>query len=104
MNKPDLIAAVLEELGYTVPDKDCTKVVDAMLKVTIDALLRGESVYYPHLGTFEIGSYKACTKPNPYTGEPATYPARRTLKFKPGKGFKKRLNGERVEKDDENET
>ena len=104
MNKPELIAAILEETDYAVSRFACATVIDAMIKVTADELLRGETVYLPHLGTFVVGRYKECTKHNPYTGELVTYPARRTLKFKPGKGFKKRLNGEQAGKDDEDES
>ncbi len=100
MTKDELVAAVWEEVDYALEKSDCAIVVNAMLKVTIDALLRGETVYYTDLGTFSIGGYKACTKPNPHTGALEEFPARRTLKFKPGKGFKRRLNDEYIDKED----
>jgi len=54
-------------------------------------LARGEKVSLVGFGTFQVRERKARRGRNPQTGEELQIPARKTPRFKPGKGLREKV-------------
>jgi DNA-binding protein HU-beta len=68
------------------------KDVDTFLGAIADALVRGEEVRLPGLGTLVVHKRDASTGRNPRTGETMEIAAKRVAKLRPGKALAQRLN------------
>lgn len=83
MTKIDVINKIGENVA--LPKKDIEKVLDQFVKITQDALKEGKKVSLTGLGSFSSKERKARLARNPKTGEKVNVPAKKIVKFKPGK-------------------
>ncbi len=86
MNKLDLARDVAEKAALT--QKDASKAVDAIIESISEELAKGEKVTLVGFGTFRVVDCARTTGVNPATGEKLEIPARKVLRFKPGKPLK----------------
>lgn len=85
MNKADLVVEVGKVLGSKrLADKAVSCVLEAMKK----GLRKGQAVTLVGFGTFSVGRRKARVGRNPQTGKEIKIPARKVVKFTPGKALK----------------
>ena len=87
MNKAELIQRVAKKTG--LKKVDVGGLVNAMFEVIEDALKAGENVTITGFGSFKVVERKAREGRNPQTGQPIKIPAKKVVKFKPGKGLVK---------------
>ena len=82
MNKTELIDAIAQEAGMA--KVDAKRALDALLKVTSEALSNGDSVTIVGFGAFKVCDRKERTGMNPRTHQKIQIPASRVVRFKPG--------------------
>jgi DNA-binding protein HU-beta len=82
MNKAQLIEAIAGESGLT--KADAKKALDGFIKVTGDALKKGDRIALVGFGSFAISERSARTGRNPQTGKEIQIPANKVVKFKAG--------------------
>ena len=88
MTKRDLVVRISNETGLT--QQQVFAVLQKSLDYITAALVKGETVEFRDFGVFEIRTRKPRVGRNPHRPEtPVTIPARRVVKFKPGKMMKK---------------
>lgn len=88
MNKAELIEYVSKKTDLT--KKDAGLAVDA----TLDAIKKGTKkggVSLAGFGSFNVSTRKARMGRNPQTGEEIKIRASKTVRFRPGKGYKDML-------------
>ena len=90
MNKAELIALAAEKAD--VSKSDAEKVVDSLLALIENALVKGEEVKISGFGIFEKKDRASRIGTNPASGEKIEIPASATVSFKPSKGLKEKLN------------
>lgn len=83
MNKQELIDAMAAESGLT--KKDAKEALDAIVNSIEGALKKGEGISLVGFGSFSVVQKAAKTGKNPKTGAPIQIPAKKAVKFKPGK-------------------
>ncbi len=86
MNKADLISRVARDTRIT--KVQAARVIDSMLENITRALKRGDRASLVGFGTFNVSRRRARLGRNPQTGTPITIPARRIVRFTPGKSLK----------------
>ena len=92
MTKRDLIMRISEETGLI--QEDVKAVLQKSLDYIVDALEKNETVEFRNFGVFEVRERKERIGRNPNKPEyDVTIPARRVVKFKPGKIMKNRITG-----------
>ena len=92
MTKRDLIMRISEETGLI--QEDVKAVLQKSLDYIVDALEKNESVEFRNFGVFEVRERKERVGRNPNQPEyDVMIPARRVVKFKPGKVMKNRITG-----------
>ena len=92
MTKRDLVVRIAEETGLI--QQDVFAVLQKSLDYITAALAKGDNVEFRNFGVFEVRQRKARIGRNP--NKPAnvvTIPARKVVKFKPGKIMKKVITG-----------
>ena len=90
MNKLELVKEVS---GRTALTQAATKdVVDAILEVITEGLIKGEKVAIAGFGTFEVRERAERMGRNPQTSEKILIAASKNVKFKAGKALKDLLN------------
>ena len=77
MNKTQLVEAIALDANITKVDA-----VDALIRVTVQALREGERVTLTGLGTLSVQHKAARTGRNPRTGAAVKIPPRNTVKFR----------------------
>ncbi len=85
MNKTELIAAMAEKAG--ISKVDAGKALNAYVDVIKEQLNKGEKVTLVGFGTFGVNERPARVGRNPRTGASIKIAAKKTAKFKPGKGL-----------------
>ncbi len=90
MNKAELIAAA--HVKAQVSRRDAEEVLEAVLDLITDCLLKGEDVKLSGFGNFEVKTRAARVGTNPSTGAKINIPESKTITFKPSKGIKGELN------------
>ena len=85
MNKTELIAAMAEKAGLT--KVDAGNALNAYVDVVKEQLAKGEKITLVGFGTFDVTQRPARTGRNPRTGEKIKIAAKKSAKFKPGKGL-----------------
>jgi DNA-binding protein HU-beta len=83
MTKIEMIDKIGENVA--LPKKDIEKVLDNFVSITQIALKEGKKVSLTGLGSFTAKERKARIARNPKTGEKVEVPAKKVVKFKPGK-------------------
>jgi DNA-binding protein HU-beta len=86
MNKGDLINTVAKDVKIT--KVQAAKAIDSVVDNITRTLRKGERTSLVGFGTFSISRRKARTGRNPQTGAPLRIPAKRVVKFTPGKTLK----------------
>lgn len=85
MNKTELIAAMAEKANLT--KVDAGKALNAYVDVVKEQMAKGEKVSLVGFGTFSVVSRPARTGRNPRTGKAIKIAAKKSAKFKAGKGL-----------------
>jgi nucleoid DNA-binding protein len=88
MNKADLVEAVAKDCNLT--KRDATAAVEATLN-HIKKGVRKDGVQLVGFGSFIVAKRKGRMGRNPQTGETIKIAPSKTVRFKPGKEFKKVL-------------
>lgn len=86
MNKADLVDKMAGEANISKVSAE--KTLNACVNGIKDALMKGENVTLIGFGTFSVADRRARVGRNPQTGAELKIPARKVVKFKPGKGLK----------------
>ena len=89
MNKAELIDAIASESKLT--KVDTKKAVDAFMKVTSEALGKGDRVALVGFGSFTVVERSARTGRNPQTGKEIQIDAKKVVKFTPGAELKTKV-------------
>ena len=85
MNKTELIAEMTEKAGLT--KVDAGKALNAYVDVVKEQMAKGEKVSLVGFSTFSVVSRPARTGRNPRTGKAIKIAAKKSAKFKAGKGL-----------------
>ncbi len=83
MNKAELVQAVAAQTGITL--KEAGAVVDAFMDTVKRSLKKGVRVSLVGFGSWEVRKRAARNGVNPRTGKKIKIPARKVVKFNPGK-------------------
>jgi DNA-binding protein HU-beta len=86
MNKTELINSLSEETTFS--KKDITRVLDALTRILVRALKKGDKLQWSGFGTFGLARRPARKGINPATKQRIDLPETFTPRFKPGKNFK----------------
>ena len=90
MNKNDLVKVIAEATDMTqVKSKAIIETVMDSIKA---ALVAGEKVQLVGFGSWEVKDRAARKGRNPQTGEAIDIPAKKSVKFKSGKGLSEAVN------------
>ena len=89
MNKADLVTRISQEAEIT--KRQAEKALTTLMDSVQEALSKGDSVTLVGFGTFSVMSRAARKGRNPQTGREIFIPARKTPKFKPGKGLRQAI-------------
>lgn len=88
MNKAELVLEVQKALGKEETKAGAERAVEAVLESIKKGVKKDKAVQLIGFGTFSIAKRAARTGINPQTGEKIKIKASKTVKFKPGAGFK----------------
>ena len=92
MTKRDLVIRIANETGLI--QQDVFAVIQKSLDYIVDALDEGDTVEFRNFGVFEVRDRKQRIGRNPNKPEDVvTIPARKVVKFKPGKIMRERITG-----------
>jgi DNA-binding protein HU-beta len=86
MTKNELARELAEELE--LPRRQMVEIIEAVLEKITDVLKSGDKVQLTPFGQFKVRDRAARIARNPKTGEPIKVPAKRVLKFIPGRTLK----------------
>lgn len=86
MTKNELVRELAED--FELPRKQVAEMVESILDKMTEVLKSGDKVQLTPFGQFKIRDRAARVARNPQTGEPVNVPAKRVLKFIPGKPLK----------------
>lgn len=93
MTKRDLVMRIAEETNLI--QQDVYSVIQKSLDYIVEALEQGETVEFRNFGVFEVRERKQRIGRNPNKPENVvTIPARKVVKFKPGKIMREKITGE----------
>ncbi len=93
MTKRDLVMRIADETGLI--QQDVYAVIQKSLDYIVEALEQDETVEFRNFGVFEVRERKQRIGRNPNKPENVvTIPARKVVKFKPGKIMRQRITGE----------
>ncbi len=93
MTKRDLVMRIADETGLI--QQDVHAVIQKSLDYIVEALEEGSTVEFRNFGVFEVRERKQRIGRNPNKPENVvTIPARKVVKFKPGKVMRERITGE----------
>ncbi len=90
MNKGEITAMVAEKAGLT--KGQAAAALDAFIDSIKECLQKGEKVSLIGFGTFQVVEREARMGRNPKTGEQIQIPAKKQVKFKPGKDLSESVN------------
>ena len=92
MTKRDLVVRIADETGLI--QQDVYAVIQKTLDYIVENLAKGENVEFRNFGVFEVRERKPRIGRNPNKPtQVVTIPARKVVKFKPGKVMKKIITG-----------
>ncbi len=93
MTKRDLVMRIADETGLI--QQDVYAVIQKSLDYIVEALEQDETVEFRNFGVFEVRERKQRIGRNPNKPENVvTIPARKVVKFKPGKIMRQKITGE----------
>lgn len=85
MNKTELIDAIATHSNTT--KAQTATMLDGLIDIVQKTLVDGNSVQLVGFGTFSVIERAGREGRNPATGKPLTIPAKKIVKFKPGKNL-----------------
>ena len=92
MTKRDLVVRIADETGLI--QQDVYTVIQKTLDYIVEGLQKGDTVEFRNFGVFEVRERKQRIGRNPNRpAQVVTIPARKVVKFKPGKIMKKIITG-----------
>jgi nucleoid DNA-binding protein len=92
MTKRDLVMRIASENGMI--QQDVYAVIQKTLDYIVEALDEGDTVEFRNFGVFEVRERKQRIGRNPNKPEDVvTIPARKVVKFKPGKIMREKITG-----------
>ena len=91
MTKAEFVRKMAEKADSRT--KEALKMYNSFVDVLTEALVAGEDVHLPGLGTFLVRERAERTGRNPKTGEEITVPASRQISFKASRTFKDSVKG-----------
>ena len=91
MNKAELVKHVATETGLTQAQAE--RALNSVVGGIRQALCYDKRLTLMGFGTFQTTDRKGRTGVNPQTGKPIEIPAKKVVKFKPGKDLTDLLNG-----------
>jgi DNA-binding protein HU-beta len=83
MNKGDMVNQIANDAGIT--KQQAQDALDSVIKTTSNELKNGNKVTLVGFGTFSVSKRSARKGRNPQSGEEINIPAKKVVKFKPGK-------------------
>jgi DNA-binding protein HU-beta len=83
MNKGDMVNQISTDAGIT--KQQAQDALDSVIKTTSNELKKGNKVTLVGFGTFSVSKRSARKGRNPQSGEEINIPAKKVVKFKPGK-------------------
>ncbi len=83
MNKAELVKRMAEIAE--VPKATAEKLLDAFMQAVEEAVSKGDKVVLVGFGSFQVVKRAEREGRNPRTGQPIKIPAKKVVKFKPGK-------------------
>ncbi len=86
LNKADMVDKMAS--GANISKVAAEKALNSCVEGIKGALKKGDSVTLIGFGTFSVANRKARVGRNPQTGAELKIPARKVVKFKPGKGLR----------------
>lgn len=86
MNKQELIRTVADKSGLRVTD--AARAVNAFGEILESCMAAGEKITWPGVGSFFTREQGARQGRNPRTGAVFTIPARKVVRFTPGKALR----------------
>jgi len=93
MTKRDLVMRIADETGLI--QQDVYAVIQKTLDYIVEALEQNDTVEFRNFGVFEVRERKQRIGRNPNRPENVvTIPARKVVKFKPGKIMRQKITGE----------
>ncbi|HEY5653103.1 MAG TPA: HU family DNA-binding protein [Pontiella sp.] len=93
MTKRDLVMRIADETGLI--QQDVYAVIQKSLDYIVEALEQDKTVEFRNFGVFEVRERKQRIGRNPNKPENVvTIPARKVVKFKPGKIMREKITGE----------
>jgi DNA-binding protein HU-beta len=92
MNKKEFVALFAEK-GNFESKAEAERKLDVLLKTIEESLVNGDEINFVGWGKFEIQEKPARKGRNPQTGEEIEIPAKKVVKFKPGKKLADKVNG-----------
>ncbi len=90
MIKAEILKRIVKDSFLT--KTQAREVLNIILEEIGDALARGEKVTFVGFGTFRVVERPARKGRNPRTGKTIEIPAKKVVKFIPGKALKERIN------------
>ena len=90
LTKIDIIDSVYEK--FSIPKKDCIRIVDSLFDIIKDDLDKWNTVMISRFGKWTVNAKKARKGRNPQTGKEMKIDARRVVTFKPSTMLRKSLN------------
>lgn len=91
MNKKDVIKEVTNRHS-DITQKKIGEIVDEVLDVIKENLVKGDKVLFAGFGSFEVTERAAREGRNPQTGDTVIIPSCKVPKFKSGKALKDYVN------------
>ncbi len=92
MTKRELVVRIADETGLI--QQDVFSVIQKTMDYIIEALVKGDTIEFRNFGVFEVKQRKSRIGRNPMKPtQTVTIPARKVVKFKPGRIMKKLITG-----------
>ncbi len=92
LTKKEIINSIYMQLGYS--KKILENILEDLLVIIIDQLIKNKKVKISNFGTFEIRHKKKRIGRNPKTKEEKIISERNVVLFKPSKDFKNFINSD----------
>ncbi|KPP82810.1 MAG: integration host factor alpha subunit IhfA [Oceanicaulis sp. HLUCCA04] len=90
LTRADLADAIHRDIG--VSRQESAQLVEAVLDMVSDTLVKGETVKLSSFGSFQLREKNGRVGRNPKTGEEVPIDPRRVLVFKPSQVLKERID------------
>ena len=90
MTKSEFVDVVAQSTGVT--KKDTEFMLDAITNIIADVLVSGDSIRFPTIGTFKVGTVAAHDVDSHFAGGVIHFDERRQVRFKASKDLKDRVN------------